>query len=275
MFPFSAGWPEIPIDEFSWLKRVRESQEEIWKHHHVTCHHTSHVQWIQRGSYPGNETSGITNNFQKIMLKDRFFDPSKIYLSLFQKTKSTAPFPSLLPSRFYFRFFPGDGYPRSREGNWGTTSPTSPRSPSRCWAPHPSSPRRATEIGKGHSRDSNGHQGWGNNHRSDATTTGGRCSQSSTLRNTYMCLPTKGGTLLCSVVSSLLVFSGLLAFSFADLGNFSNDARSTPTLSSSLFWRCIGVAVFFYIPILVVATPMERNLVFLVAVLVRRVNVFK
>ena len=90
-----------------------------------------------------------------------------------------------------------------------------------------------------------------------------------------MCLPTKGGTLLCSMVSSLLVFSGLLAFSFADLGDFSNDARSTPTLSSSLFWRCIGVAVFFYIPILVVATPMERNLVFLVAVLVRRVNVFK
>lgn len=79
------------------------------------------------------------------------------------------------------------------------------------------------------------------------------------------------------MVSSLLVFSGLLAFSFADLGDFSNDARSTPmpTLSSSLFWRCIGVAVFFYIPILMVATPMERNLVFLVAVLVRRVNVFK
>ena len=86
-------------------------------------------------------------------------------------------------------------------------------------------------------------------------------SQRSSVRDTYLCLPTKGGTLLCSIVSGIFVFSGLLAFSFADLG-ISNSEK----LSSSLFWQCIGVVVFFYIPFLVVATPMERNLVFLAAV---------
>ena len=86
-------------------------------------------------------------------------------------------------------------------------------------------------------------------------------SQRSSVRDTYLWLPTKRGTLLCSIVSGIFVFSGLLAFSFADLG-ISNSEK----LSSSLFWRCIGVVVFFYIPFLVVATPMERNLVFLAAV---------
>lgn len=86
-------------------------------------------------------------------------------------------------------------------------------------------------------------------------------SQRSSVRDTYLCLPTKRGTLLCSIVSGIFVFSGLLAFSFADLGISSSEK-----LSSSLFWRCIGVVVFFYIPIMVVATPMERNLVFLAAV---------
>ena len=87
-------------------------------------------------------------------------------------------------------------------------------------------------------------------------------SKLSSVEDTYLCLPTRCGTLFWSMVSSIFVFSGLLAFSFADLG-FCNDSQK---LSSTLFWRCIGVGVLFYIPILVVATPMERNLVFLAAV---------
>lgn len=213
------------------------------------------------------------------MLKDRAFDPSKIYLSLFQKTKSTAP---VTPSGvFIFACFPM-ATPDLEKGTEGP-GPQAPQAPEAPEAPAgagqiPLPQEEPQKLGKATETATNKAEATttaATDTKVEATTTGGRCSQSSTLRNTYMCLPTKGGTLLCSMVSSLLVFSGLLAFSFADLGEISNDSRSTPTLSSSLFWRCIGVAVFFYIPILVVATPMERNLVFLVAVLVRRVNVFK
>ena len=133
-------------------------------------------------------------------------------------------------------------------GSWQGTK--SAKSPNRCWG-GPCSSRRAAESGKAF-RNTTG-QRW--------RSTYGQLTEILRFRDTYLCLPTKRGTFWCSIVSGIFVFSGLLAFSFADLG-ISNSEK----LSSSLFWRCIGVVVFFYIPFLVVATPMERNLVFLAAV---------
>lgn len=59
----------------------------------------SHVQWIQRGSCPGNETSRITNNFQKICWRIELWP----FISIFP-FKSTA---GVAPSGvFIFACFP-------------------------------------------------------------------------------------------------------------------------------------------------------------------------
>lgn len=80
-------------------------------------------------------------------------------------------------------------------------------------------------------------------------------SNTSGVGEAKLCLPSARWTLLSSLLASIFMFMGLLAFSFSELGLPGLPLEFGP----QLLLRVAGWAFMFYLPIFVVSAPLVRN----------------
>eukprot|EP00435_Cladocopium_sp_Y103_P060650 s118_g22.t1 len=72
-----------------------------------------------------------------------------------------------------------------------------------------------------------------------------------------LCLPTKRGTGLSSIVSAVFMFVGLLTFGVAELGS-----PNAPDSLVPLLWRFVAAAFLFYVPVILIAATVDKKYMF-------------